>query len=182
MSESEDVKLVRQCLTGDVNAFEVLVDKYHKAIFNVAFRIVRGYEDAQDITQIVFVKAFENLSNYKPEFKFFSWIYKMVTNESINFIKRKNRFDALEDDIVSREVNQEQRFHEAEIGEQIQDALMELQFDHRVIIILKHFEDCSYSDIGYILNLPEKTVKSRLFTARQNLRNILIKQGLRNSD
>lgn len=173
-----DYALVKHCLRGEPRAFEQLVDKYQKPIFNVAYRMVRDYDDAEDIAQNAFVKAYENLSAYNPKHKFFSWLYRMAVNEALNFLKQKNRLQGLSEDLQAGEQSPDKRYEEAELSESLHDALMELKVDHRAAIVLKHFEDLSYRDIGYILEIPEKTVKSRLFTARQLLRDILIKKGL----
>lgn len=178
MTELDDLTLVKDCLGGDTKAFESIIDKYQKPIFNVALRMVNDYEDAQDITQSVFVKAFENLNTFNPKFKFFSWIYRMALNESINFLKQRKHHEALQPAILSREKTPEEHYEDIEMCERIQDALMYLPIDYRAAIILKHFEDFSYKEMSVILDLPEKTVKSRLFTARQQLKDILLKQGI----
>ena len=82
VNEVDDIALVEMCLTGDTAAFGTLVDRHQQAVFNVALRMVNRYEDAQDIAQTVFLKAYRNLSSYKAEYKFFSWIYRMVVNRS----------------------------------------------------------------------------------------------------
>ncbi len=178
MTERDDFTLVQECIQGNTKSFELIIDKYQKPIFNVALRMVNDYEDAQDITQSVFIKAFENLSNFNPKFKFFSWIYRMAINESINFLNQKKRLEELGPDILSKEKTPEQHYNDIEISEQIQDALMCLAIDYRAVIILRHFEDFSYREMSYILNIPEKTVKSRLFTARQQLKDILSRKGV----
>ncbi|MFQ5771497.1 MAG: RNA polymerase sigma factor [bacterium] len=178
MTEPKDSALVKECLAGNTKAFEFIIDRYQKPIFNVALRMVNDYEDAQDVTQAVFVKAFEKLDTFKPKFKFFSWIYRMVINESINFINQKKQVDKLDRAFLSKAKTPEQNYLDIELREKIQKALMDLPIDYRVVIILRHFEELSYNEMSYILKIPEKTVKSRLFTARQNLRNILLKKGI----
>ena len=85
--ESDDILLVQQCLNGNTKAYEIIVEKYYKIIFRMAFRVLKNDDDAEEITQIVFVKAYENLSSYNSKYKFFSWLYKITVNESLNFIK-----------------------------------------------------------------------------------------------
>ena len=182
MSESNDAILVSNCLKGNTKAFETLIDKYQKPIFNVAHRMVNDYEDAQDITQSVFVKAFENLDRFNPKFKFFSWIYRMVINESINFLNKRRPDDDVDSKIISKGKSPEQNYLDIELREKVQNALMELKIDYRVVILLRHFEEFSYDEMSYILDIPEKKVKSRLFTARQQLRTILLKQGTVTND
>jgi RNA polymerase sigma-70 factor (ECF subfamily) len=179
MTEQEDSALVRQCLEGNQNAFNALIVKHQKAVFNVALRMVKDYDDAQDLAQTVFIKAYERLRSFDAGHKFFSWIYRMAVNESLNFIKRRRRFEALDDgaEYAAGEPTPAEDYEESEMSRNIQSALMNLQADHRAVIVLKHFEQLSYEEIGQILDIPEKTVKSRLFTARQVLKDIMIKKG-----
>ena len=102
----------------------------------------------------------------------------MVINESINFLNKRKRIEELDSNIVTLEKNPEKKLDEIELSERVQNAIMKLRMDYRVVIILKHFENLSYRDIGYILDIPEKKVKSRLFTSRQLLRDILVTKGL----
>jgi RNA polymerase sigma-70 factor (ECF subfamily) len=182
MTEAEDLRLVRECLDGNIKAFESIVDKYNKPIFNLALRMVRAREDAQDVAQAVFLKAYENLASFNVKYKFFSWIYRMAINEAINLLKQRKQVDELDQNLRALEKTPEEGFDESTLRGVIQEALMKLDIDYRAVVILKHFEDFSYEEIGYILDLPEKTVKSRLFTARQRLRDILIKEGMMSHD
>lgn len=177
-TEQKDSMLVEKCLKGNTEAFGLLVEKYQKPIFNMALRMVNDYDDAQDITQSVFVKAFGKLDGFNPKYKFFNWIYRMTINESINSLKERKHFVELDQAMVSSEKTPEEHYSNDELSEKIQDAIMDLQIDHRVPIVLRHFADLSYKELGYILELPEKTVKSRLFTARRLLHDILIKRGV----
>jgi RNA polymerase sigma-70 factor (ECF subfamily) len=140
--------------------------------------MVRHRDDAEDIAQSVFVKAYESLNSFNPRYKFFSWIYRMTINESINFIKHRRPSADLSAGMASSEKNPEESLSEKNLRETLLDAMMKLEIDYRAIIILKHFEGFSYEEISYILELPEKTVKSRLYTSRQNLREILISEGV----
>ncbi|MFQ5639261.1 MAG: RNA polymerase sigma factor [bacterium] len=180
MSDFDDVKLVRECLNGNTKAFETIIDRYQKPVFNTALRMVNVLEDAQDITQSVFVKAFEKLDMYNPKYKFFSWIYRMTVNDSINFIKQKKYNEEIDSQVVALEKTPEERFEESDLREKIGKALMSLQIDYRAVIILRHFEQFSYREISYILDTPEKIVKSRLYTARQKLKEVLLKKGIQN--
>ena len=177
MTENDDSILVEQCLRGDRKAFEVIVEKYQKTIFNVALRIVNDYDDAQDVTLSSFVKAFENLRSFDPKYKFFSWLYRIGVNESLNFLNQKKSFEGLDDSLISRDKGPEEAYHDLEQREDIREALLRLKLDYRTVVVLKHFQNLSYKEISYILDLPEKTVKARLFTARQFRREILLKKG-----
>lgn len=173
MTEVDDRALVEQCLSGNTGAFGVLVDRYQEAVFNVALRMVNRYEDAQDIAQTVFLKAYRNLGGYKAEYKFFSWIYRMVINESINFLKRRRPVETLDDSPVSLEPDPHGLLEAAELRQTLERALGSLSPEHRAVIVLRHFEELTYGEIARTLQIPEKTVKSRLFSARRLLRDAL---------
>ncbi len=162
----------------------MLIGRHEKAVFNVALRMTKSYAEAQDITQAVFIKAYEKLSEYDAQYKFFSWIYRITVNEALNFIKRKRLFDELDpnQDYPSFTHTPADDYEESELSRNIQSALMHLKADYRAILILKHFAGLSYHEIAYALDVPEKTVKSRLFTARQMLKQILLKQGYIEND
>ena len=182
MSEEQDEKLVQRCLEGDRRAFEALVEKYQKIVFNVALRMTRDHADAQDIAQSAFIKAYEKLNTFDPKFKFFSWLYRIVVNESLNFLTQRRKFEELDEELVSDDTSPEDVEQENATERKIQDCLMELRVEHRVIVVLKHLQDLSYGEISNILDIPEKTVKSRLFTARAILRGLLLKKGIAKHD
>lgn len=182
MIEYNDNNLVRQCLSGNLKAFEALVDKYQKTIFNVAYRMTNNIEDAEDITQVVFMKAYEKMCNFNPRFKFFSWIYRIAVNETLNHLNQKKRIDELNPNMISKEKIPDEVLKQTEVTERIHVALMKIPDEYQVLIVLKHFQDFSYHEISNILDISEKKVKSRLYTARQLLGNILIKNGLYTND
>lgn len=108
----------------------------------------------------------------------------MAVNESLNFIKVSRRFESLDEsaEYPANEPTVVEAYEQSEMSRNIQNALMDLAIDHRAVIVLKHFEELSYEEIGYILDIPEKTVKSRLFTARHLLKDIMIKKGYAKHD
>jgi RNA polymerase sigma-70 factor (ECF subfamily) len=180
MKVYQDSALVRQCLDGDNRSFETLVSKYQGPIYNLALRMVKVPEDAEDISQTVFVKAYEKLHSYNPAYRFFSWIYRIAVNESINFSRRRKRMDEYESGVSGRnEITPEQGLRKGELSDIVGSAISSLKMDYRLVLVLKHFHDFTYLEIGDILQIPEKTVKSRLFTARQLLKDRLDKEGVR---
>lgn len=182
MPEVNDTTLVRECLGGNKKAFAGLIDRYQKVIFNAALRMVGDYHDAEDITQTVFIKAYESLDTFDPQHKFFSWIYRIMVNQTLNFISRQQPFTRLDDSMVARGKNPEQIYAANQRDEKIQAAVADLQLDYRIVIVLKHFIDLPYRDISFILDIPEKTVKSRLFSARQKLCGKLVERGIASYD
>jgi RNA polymerase sigma-70 factor (ECF subfamily) len=180
MKAHDDATLVRECLSGDNHSFEALVRKYQSPIYNLALRMLKDPEDAEDIAQTVFVKAYEKLDTYNPAHQFFSWVYRIAVNESINFSKRQKRQDEYISGVTAAyEVTPEVDFRGGELSEHIGDAILRLKMDYRLVLVLKHYHDFTYQEMGEILQIPEKTVKSRLFTARQQLKEILEKEGIR---
>jgi RNA polymerase sigma-70 factor (ECF subfamily) len=178
MTDRSDEECVRQCRSGDRKAYDALVERYQRTIYNVAVRMVRDRDDAADVTQSVFVKAYEGLEKFDDRFKFFSWLYRIAVNESLNLLNQRKRFDGLEgvDIAETPEEGMDDESLERESG--VQSGLMMLKTDQRAIIVLKHMQGLSYEEIGQILDLPLKKVKSRLFSARQALREILKKKGV----
>jgi RNA polymerase sigma-70 factor (ECF subfamily) len=171
-----DWPLVERWRRGDRAAFAELVIRYQRPIYNAAFWVLRRAEDANDVTQSVFLKVAERLDDYDPQYRFFSWIYRIAVNESLNLLRRNGRDDALDDEVEipgAESANPEWQVGEAELSRRIRSALMSLSTNDRMVISLRHFSECSYREIGQILELDEKTVKSRLFEARQRLRGLL---------
>jgi RNA polymerase sigma-70 factor (ECF subfamily) len=161
----------------DNKAFDSIVEEHGKAIFNAAFRIVNDYEDAMDITQNTFIKVYERLDRYDPSHDIFSWLYKIAVNEAITVARRRSRTVELDDETCVQFRNPETEYMQNETSAHLQRALMELSLDYRTVLILRHFHGLSYEAIGAVLGIPEKTVKSRLFTGRTLLRNSLLAMG-----
>lgn len=176
MTDLEDLELVEKTLGGETRAFEGLVRNYQKIVFNVALRMTNDADDAADITQDVFVKAFDKLKSFDRRYRFFSWLYRIAVNESLNFVRSQRRWEPLD------EPESQLAAPEPEVDillpVLIERALMELKPDSRIVIVLRHFHDLSYLEIGRLLDLPEKTVKSRIHTAREMLRDIFIRKGI----
>lgn len=178
MPETDDFRCVQQCLNGDTSAFATLVDRYQTPLFNAALRITGNQHDAQDVVQGVFLKAFEKLDTFNPKFKFFSWIYRMTVNSAINLVNQRRPLQSLETESVAGDESPAEALGDLEVREKVEEALMRLQIDSRVVIVLRHFGEFSYREMSYILDIPEKTVKSRLFSARQLLKDILQTRGI----
>jgi RNA polymerase sigma-70 factor (ECF subfamily) len=171
-----DLALVERCRNGDWGAFTELVVRYQRPVYNAALWVLRKPEDANDVAQIVFLKVAEHLDEYDPRFKFFSWIYRIAVNESLNLLRRNGREEALDEEIDlpgSESAEPERQASAAQVAARIRSALMKMSPNDRVVLTLRHFSECSYEEIGQILDLDPKTVKSRLFEARQRLRELL---------
>ena len=178
MNSTNDRELIDNCMNGDRQAIEGLLFKYEKPVYNAAYRMLNSPDDARDVTQTVFLKVIENLHSYDPRYKFFSWIYRIALDESINCLKKQNRLDALDREPVSDTNGPEEQTGSDQMSEGMQTALMTIKAEYRTVIVLKHFVDCSYEEISQILDVPEKKVKSRLYTGRQLLKEALTKSGM----
>ena len=174
-ADEQDRALVRDYLDGRADAAGGLVDRYQKRLFNLALRMLDNPQDAEDVTQTVFLNAFLKLRTYDPRFRFFSWIYRMTVNESLNVLKRRKPMVTLADeaDIAAPQAALDGT---TEFQDRVGKALMQLKPDDRAVVVLKHFVFFSYEEIASVLEIPVKTVKSRLFTARERLRLTLREQ------
>jgi len=161
----------------DPKAFAALVEAYGRVVFNLALRMTGHHEDARDVTQNVFVKAYEKLDTFDGRSRFFSWIYRIAINESLNLLARRKRMVALDEELVSDEQSPHRGAEAREEERMVQAALLDLTAEYRQVIVLRHFLDLSHVEMGQVLRLPEKTVKSRLHTARVRLGEALRKRG-----
>jgi RNA polymerase sigma-70 factor (ECF subfamily) len=173
----EDQELATASLKGNRRSFELLVDRYYKVLFNVAFRMVNDLEEARDITQAAFLKGFEKLGTYDPKRKFFSWMYRILVNEALNSLARRWPQEPLDDRLLSPRQDPEQEYEARELSDAIGAGLMQLSIENREVLVLRHFLAYSYDEMSSVLGLPEKTVKSRLFSARRQLCNVLVQRG-----
>ena len=173
MHKDRDAALVNDCKRGDRRAMSKLVSQYQRPVYNAAYRILGNMDDAADTTQIVFLKVFEHIADYDPKFKFFSWVYRIAINESLNQVKKRRSHEPLAESQVSPWQTPDEELDSRRLCNRVQGALMHLKADYRTVVVLKHISGCSYQQISEILQLPEKTVKSRLYSARQLMKKAL---------
>ena len=173
MHKDRDAALVNDCRRGDRRAMAQLVSQYERPVYNAAYRILGNADDAADITQTVFLKVFEHIGDYDPKFRFFSWIYRISINESLNQVKKRRNQEPLAESQASPWRSPEEHLESKRLCNRVQGALMELNGEYRTVVVLKHMSGCSYQQISEILQIPEKTVKSRLYTARQLMKKSL---------
>jgi len=178
LSKSRDQALVERCLSGDRQALEALVGAYQRPLYGAAYRILGNAADAADAVQAAFLKTFEHLDRYDPNYRFFSWIYRIAVNEALNLLKRKGKQFPLDERAASSRPGPDARAEAGDLAREIREGLMTLTDDYRTVLVLRHFADCSYRQIGEILEIPEKTVKSRLYTARQLMKERLLSHGV----
>lgn len=176
MDDDPDRVLVERYRGGDSAAFGELVVRYQRPIYNAAYWILHKPEDASDITQTVFLRVAERVDDYDPKYRFFSWIYRIAVNESLNVLRRNGHEESLVEDgelVDPSGGDPESLACDAEFRQRARRALMKLSANDRAVVVLRHFSECSYREIAQVLDLDEKTVKSRLFEARRRLRELL---------
>jgi RNA polymerase sigma-70 factor (ECF subfamily) len=180
VDDGNDLDLVERARAGDRAALTALVVRYQRQVFSAAYWVVRRVDDANDIAQDVFLKVAERLDDFDPRFKFFSWIYRITVNESLNLLRRNSREETVDGELERLPADghdPERLAGDAQLSAHIRTALMRMPANDRTVIALRHFSECSYEEIGQILELDGKTVKSRLFEARQRLRASLAELG-----
>jgi RNA polymerase sigma-70 factor, ECF subfamily len=171
--DAEDAALVARSLDGDTAAFEVLVERYQRVLYTVAYRMLGNPDDARDAIQTVFVKAYERLATFDASHRFFSWIYRIAINECLNLIRDRRP----EEELTPAFAAAGRPFEAAASHQrraQVQAALLQLSPDYRAVIVLRHFAGLSYDEMAAALGVPAKTIKSRLHTARQRLGELLL--------
>lgn len=179
MGENDDASRVRACLAGDSSAFAALVAAYEKPVYNVALRMLRDPEEARDIAQTVFLKTWQNLSNYDPQYKFYSWIYRMAINESLNALRARGRgTEPVDERLPAEDAGPCDLLDGDQVRGVVLEAVARLKPEHRAVIVLKYFAEHDYEDMAEILGIDAKTVKSRLYTARQLLKERLATRGV----
>jgi RNA polymerase sigma-70 factor, ECF subfamily len=171
--DADDLSVVRQCLAGDAASFESLVTRYQRVFFTIAVRMLGDREDASDVVQNAFIKIYEKLHTYDPARRFFSWAYRIVVNECLNAQRARRPVEPISSDLPSVGGPLE-TFESEERRQRVRQALLTLSFEHREVVVLRHFTELSYDEIGSTLNLPVATVKSRLHAARQRLARVLL--------
>lgn len=169
----EDAALVRRSVAGDTEAFGLLVTRYQNQMYTVALRMLGNPEDARDVTQDAFIKAYRQLATFDTSCRFFSWMYRIVINECFNLIRSRRPQEPL-NVAISGVGNPFEATLAAERHAHIEAALQRLTPEYRAVVVLRHFAGQSYGEIAATLSIPEKTVKSRLYTARQLLGEMLL--------
>ncbi len=172
--------VIREWKRGNARAYEVLVRRYMTDAYMVAYGYVGNSEDARDLSQEAFVKVHQARARFDEERPFYPWLYRVLRNHCLNFLRRGRVEVSIDDENSHRELASPQAtvLEDMESEERrriVRAAIAKLSDDHREIIVLKNFKDCSYKEISEILEIPIGTVMSRLFYARQALR-ILVEE------
>ena len=189
MTREEEYAVIRRVCAGDTDAFEALVTAYQKQVYNLALRTVGNEEDAADMTQEAFLRAYRSLGSFRGDSKFSVWLYRLTTNICIDFLSSRGRRHTVsltaadedeepqELDVADDRFDPVQSLERAELRRAVQRGLASLPEDYRRILMLRELSGLSYAEIGQVLRLEEGTVKSRLFRARRKLCDFLRKDG-----
>lgn len=172
--------LIYEAQAGNRDAFGLIVKQYSRRIYSVAYSFVRNMEDASDITQDVFTQAFTRFSTFSPERPLFPWLYQITKNLCLNRLVKRNREVTEEnsfDLVPGRELSPEESLIKEASVLKLKEVLASLPETQREILILKEFDGCSYAEIAEILDIPVGTVMSRLFNARQKLKEAFVLSG-----
>lgn len=174
---ASDIEIVNQCLAGDVNAFEALIERYKRAVYNTAYRMMGNREEAEDVSQEAFIRMYNSLSRYNPEYKFITWALKITTNLCLdNLRKRKAETVPIDEwfEIKDEKDTPEEEYIRKESQRLVQDAIMKLPDKYREFLILFHHRNLSYQEIMDVTGESLTIVKNRLYRARQMLKEELI--------
>jgi RNA polymerase sigma factor (sigma-70 family) len=185
-----DLLLVEEAKKGNEKAFASLMNRYRDSIYYMLLKMVNNASDAEDLTIEAFGKAFRNIDSYVPKFAFSTWLFKIATNNCVDFIRKKQLsptpFDHLQDNLETVTVNIQSDLPDPEeslINHQkiaaLKDIINQLKPRYKSLIELRYYKEYSYEEISSELNLPIGTVKAQLFRAKTLLYNILIKTGHR---
>ena len=185
-----DCDLVSRALRGREDDFEELVRRYQRPIAAYVYRMIGDYEAALDLSQEVFIKVYNSLRSYRPEFKFSTWIYRIAHNAAIDYLRRQQggrgafaltgEFDGEQREIPieSSRLSPEQEYAGKERREEIEHVIRQLPAAYRELVVLRHSHDMSYEEIVEVTGLPLGTVKNRLFRAREVMRQQFVQRGI----
>lgn len=181
MTREEEARIVRNVLDGDVDEFERLVNEYQRNVYNLALRMVGNPEDASDMSQEAFIKAYSSLADFRGDSKFSVWLYRIVSNVCLDFLRKRNRRQVVsltvededdgdvELDIADEESSPELLLERKLTREAVRRGLDSLPHDMREILLLREIQGLSYDEIAQVLQIEAGTVKSRIFRARKKL-------------
>ncbi len=177
-----DWLVVQRVQAGQVGAFDQLVQKYRERIFSVIYNLTGNREDASDLAQETFIKAFQSISRFKGRSAFYTWIYRIAVNSTLSFLKKRNRRRFFSFETIGEEVSRSELFEVLasrsrtekgalmrELQEKLNDSLQNLSPKHRTVVVLHEIEGLDHAQIAEITKTSVGTVRSRLHYAKQQL-------------
>jgi len=176
----EDVAYINQFLSGDEKAFDALVRKYQDRVLNITYSLIGRDRESEDIAQEVFLKVYHGLNSFRNQSQFSTWLYRIVVNTVYDFLRKRKKFlsdqELLEASVFTGEGPRESLMNK-ENDAFIQKAIDSIPVHYRVALVLKDIENLSYAEISSVLKCSIGTVESRIFRARQFLKEELIRTG-----
>ncbi len=180
--ETPDAELVLEAQRGDVHAFDQLVERYHGKIYGLTYNMTSNREDAEDLTQDIFVKAFEALPRFRGKSSFYTWLYRIAVNKTINYRKKRNRKRALSLDSFDQEIKTDEVYSDlttkgsplrnmslSELQIKLNEALQNLSEKHRTVVVMHDMQGIPHEQIAKVVGASVGTVRSRLFYARRQM-------------
>lgn len=189
MTREQEAAVIQAVLDGDINAYELLVKEYEKNVYNLALRMVGNSEDAADMSQEAFIKAYNSLTSFRGDSKFSVWLYRIVSNVCLDYLRSRGRRQTVslsaenddgedvEIDIADETQSPERLLDRRLTRDAVRRGLVALPPEHRQILLLREIQGLSYDEIADALGIEAGTVKSRIFRARKKLCAFLIKDG-----
>lgn len=180
-----DIELLEKAKQGDQKAYSILLERYRNSIYHLILKITKSPEDAEDLTIETFAKAFDRLHQFSPEFAFSTWLYKIASNTSIDFIRKKsiekvsleNQHSNITDNIkYSTSTDPEIELIKAQQAQRLQQAINEMEDYFSKIITLRYLKEYSLEEISNELGTPVNTLKVQLYRAKKNLLNKLLRE------
>ncbi len=168
--EVEDRDLIRKACRGGVEAYNLLISRWEKRVYNYLLRMVRDREDALDLTQETFLKAYQNLGRLEDASRFGPWLYRIAHNEAISLIRKRRPEDEMPAETAELPRN---RLFPIELSLAVESALERLSADQREAVVLKVYQGFKFEEMAEVLGCPVSTVKSRLYTALDLLKDTL---------
>ncbi len=182
---NEEQAFIRNCVAGDTRSFAVLVERYQDRVYNVIYRMCRDHQEAEDLAQEAFMKAFEKLDRFRGGSRFYTWLFRIAVNLTLSRKRKTGRTRVLSLDcgsedgcretvsaantVPSRDAGPEKLTENAETAARISVAIAGLDEEFRAVVVLRDIEDMDYAEISAVLGIPAGTVKSRLFRGRKIL-------------
>lgn len=180
--EVADRDLVERARQQDLAAYDELIRRYQRKIYQLVYNMTSNREDAEDLTQDVFVKAYQALRYFKGDSSFYTWVYRIAVNRTINYLKKRKRGAALSLDDLDQAVERDPGYVElrarespvrdaslSELQKKLNEALQTLSEKHRTVVVMHDIQGIQHDEIARVLGCSEGTVRSRLFYARQEL-------------
>lgn len=189
MTREQEAAVIQAVLDGNINAYELLVKEYEKNVYNLALRMVGNSEDAADMSQEAFIKAYNSLTSFRGDSKFSVWLYRIVSNVCLDYLRSRGRRQTVslsaenddgedvEIDIADETQSPERLLDRRLTRDAVRRGLAALPPEHRQILLLREIQGLSYDEIADALGIEAGTVKSRIFRARKKLCAFLIKDG-----